>query len=412
MSARLTGVLVMTVFAILAASCVRGVTRTTSYRAPDGSLVYVGEAYNNGAADLDNARIEGTFYDAAGNVTGTQIGLACRVMARNTASAFELRLPPGTPDPARVDWKLLGDDVPSVYLADGLTAEIHTTLVGTDGTTVFGELRNTSANTYHNGHLCIGWKDGAGNVVRVGRSETATIRLASGQAVPFAVSAELPPGPLDPFFYLDAGVTPSGNPPPQVIDLATGAFQHSMTFGAFPLNGTYLTLGIGEIKNSTSSILAPQIAAVTRDSSGRVLSASKRDNLCEVVAPPGGFTIGNWSVDHAASTSPAPSLSIEAYKVPSGEVVILPTTSVTKSAAGLGVKVSGKVKNTSTKTLEIVNFCGIAYNAAGNVIGALGDLLFPDGGLAPGASASFSIEVPAIGVVTTVKAIADGIPEQ
>jgi hypothetical protein len=400
-------------FAILAAACARGVTRTTSYRAPDGSLVYVGEAYNNGASDLDNATIEATFYDAAGNVTRTEVTYPCRVMAKNSASPFELRLPPGTADPARVGWKVTGEDVPSVYLAEGLTAEIHTTLVRTDGTSVFGEIRNSSANTYIQGYLCIGWRDGAGNVARMGESGTAALRLGPGEAAPFAVFAELPAQPLEPVLYLDAGVTPAGFPQPQFVDLPMSAFQHSVTLGPLPpsFHGTYFTLGIGEIRNTTSSVLLAQMVAVTRDASGRVLSANADDDLCDVVAPPGGFTIGSWSVDHAGPSSPAPALSIQAIKAPSDQRVVISTTSVTKSTAGGDLKISGKVKNTSSKTLLFSNVCAIAYGADGNVIGAMGQTLFPDGGLAPGGTEGFSIEVPTVGPASTVKAIADGVPE-
>ena len=412
MSRKLTGLTVLIAFAILAAACTRGVTRMTSYRDTDGSLVYVGEAYNNGATDLQFAEIEGTFYDVAGNVTQTATASTCRVLAKNSASPFELRLPPGTADPARVEWKLVGDDVLSVYLAEGLTAEIHTMLVGTNDTAVFGEIRNTSANTYSQGYLCIGWRDGVGNVSRMGQSATAAMRLGPGEAVPFAVYAELPPGSLESVFYLDAGVTPPGEPQPQFVDVPLSAYQHSSTYGPFLWDGFYLTLGIGEIKNTTSSVLVPQIVAVTRDSSGRVLSANSDDDLCNVAAPPGGFTIGDWSIDQSGLTSPAPSLSIQARKMPSDQRVVVATTNLSKvPASGGGIKVSGKVKNTSSKRLSLLHVCAITYSAEGNVTAAMGKTLFPDGGLAPNATESFSIEIPVLSPVSMVKAIADGVPE-
>lgn len=411
MSRKLTGLAVLAAFAILATSCARGVTRTTSYRAPDGSLVYVGEAYNNGPADLSGATLEATFYDAAGNVTRTELAFPCRVMAKNTASPFELRLPPGTAEAARVDWKLVGDDVPSVGLAEGLTAEIHTTLALTDQTLVYGEIRNTTANTYVQGYLCIGWRDAAGNVARIGA--TGALRLGPGEAVPFAALADLLPGTLEPVFYLDAGVTLPGKAQPQFVDVPMSAFQHSSTFGPSPLDAAYHMLGIGEIKNTTSSVLVAEIAAVTRDPSGRVLSASPDVDLCNVAAPPGGFTLGIWSLNHAGSSNPPPSFSIQARKMTSSQRVVISTSSVTKSAAAApSIKVSGKVKNTSSKTLALLHVCGIAYAADGRVIGAMGETLFPDGGLAPNASESFSIDVPAVGSVSTVKAIADGVPGQ
>jgi hypothetical protein len=239
--------------------------------------------------------------------------------------------------------------------------------------------------------------------------------VAPGAAVPFSVPTEtLPPG-LEPFFYLDAGVTPPGSPTPQFVDLPLTAYQNDSTYTPFPINGgNYLTLGIGEIRNNTTSPLLANVVAVTRDASGRVLATNSGDDLCDVAAAPGGFTIGVWNLYHAQPSNPTPVLTIQALRPRNNSRIVLSTTSLTKaSSAGGLLTISGKIKNTSSQTLDFLHVCAIAYNANGDVIGALGDTLFPAGGLAPDASTNFTIrDVPAVGIVDEVKAIADGVVPQ
>ena len=395
--------------AVLASGCFFNVT---SYTDTDGSTVYVGEVRNDGPP-LSGPYVTGTFYDANGNVITTQDGDVCRVMPTSSIAAFKVRLPAGTPKPARVEWKLNGTEVENPYLAEGLTAWISATAPASPGTDlglVYGEMRNDSASTYIRGYVCIAWVNAKGEVLRVGTGSAAGLRLAPGQTLPFAVRENPPAEATDALFFLDAGVTPPGQPQTTIVDLPDSAFRNASERSGPNLggNGT-LYLGLGEIHNGGSSTLSASLSAVARGSDGKPVAVGGGD-YCDVPAFPDSFTYGVYLMTTNASPPPPPDLKLEgAVLVGDAAPGELTPTNVTKSGSGI-VKVSGKIKNTLSEPITMILLCAGSYDASGAVIGVNATRIFIDAGLAPGATRSFTIDVPSFGDVSTVKAIAAGVP--
>ncbi len=182
MAARSTLLMMLTMTALAAAGCFLNVTH---YRDSRGGLNYVGEVYNEGAP-VAEPLVYGTFYDANGDIIATALGVVCQPLPAKGIAAFHVGLPPETPDPARVEWLLLGDRVNDAGLATGLSAELLETRAGPGGHTFFyGALTNKSSNSYLGGHVCAAWVDERGQVLRVSEADAAGLRFDPGRSIPF-----------------------------------------------------------------------------------------------------------------------------------------------------------------------------------------------------------------------------------
>lgn len=384
----------LSLFALFFIGCPFGVTH---YREPDGSLVYVGNFSNEGDLALVNARVDATAYDAAGNVTATASNSLCEILPGKGILPFEVTFPPGTGDPARVEFKVVGTPTAEPYLATGLQARVvsETLTVFGSSTWVTGEVTNTSANHYYRGYICASWTDPSGNVIRTTYGSTSAIDMPPGKTLPFALSVDLPPDPqLRVNFYLDAGVFPPDWPVHPVVTLPRSAYKN--TFPQGPDQPLFF-FGMGEIHNTTSKpVSAPRISANYRDASGDLLQAGRALAFCGGgdILPPGAFTFGGYMT---AGETGEPEIEIEAYDANGIEAYRLTATGVKVRSANLSGSMTGTIKNTSGKTLLYAQVCGGAYSEDGSVIGANGKVLtLPAGGLAPGASLNFSLDLPLV----------------
>jgi hypothetical protein len=375
--------------------------------------VYVGEVTNDGPP-LSVPVVEGTFYDAAGNVIATESGRACRVMPSKGISAFKVVLPPGTPDPARAEWKLAGETTDDAGLATGLTAELFGTGPAFAGATkgqVFGEIRNNSTNVYQFGFVCVAWVNAKGEVIRVAEGTAAGMKFAPGDVLPFSVFEDIPPEAVDAVFFLDAGVTLPPRPAPVFVPLAGSAFQNKSEV-VFPgPNGGTVMLGTGEIRNTSSSTIAAVVSASTRGADGHPNGASVGGGECRVPAEPGGITYGSYILVSAASGAPPLDVKLDAIAAPeSGAPEILSVSGVTRSNASGGLqRVRGTIRNDSGARLSTIFFCAAVYDANGDVIGmAPGFAEVPMDGLAPNETITVQADVPAFGTGTSAKMIAAG----
>lgn len=411
MTARIAALMAILTLGIVISGCVFNVT---SYVDKDGAIIYVGEVQNDGKP-LSSPIVTGTFYDAAGTVITTRTAPACRVMPTKSVAAFELWLPPGTARPARVEWKLSGDEVDDAFLADGLTGRLYGAGPGYPpaGTpSHFGEMTNTSPNNYLGGSGCVAWLNSGGEVVRVGEIQAAGLRFNAGSTLPFLVSEDVPADAVDAVFFLDAGVTPPGQDSFRVIDIPLSAYTHtSKVFGS----GAPFYFGFGELHNSESSPISPAIIATTRDASGALNGLGDSKGLCNVPAPAGGFTYLGYGFRSAAPAGTPADVRVEATIADhAASLKSIQVSGVTKSAAGAPylVTVRGKVKNTTAVTLSAVNVCAATYDSTGNVSSVFpGSATLGADGLAPGATATFSVEVPSFGTVASVNAVAAGRPK-
>jgi hypothetical protein len=401
----------MAALAVLSSGCFLNVT---SHRQPDGSLVYAGEVYNEGAP-LSSPSVEGTFFDAAGNVITTRTAPVCTVLPSKSVSAFRVSLPPGIQDPARVEWKLLGDEVADAYVATGLSATV-TNIVPEGGvvdmSSVYGEIRNDSDRQYRGASLCIGWANDKGEILDVGYGFGAGWRLDPGGVMPFEVQIDnIPEDATHLNFYLDAGVTPTG-PAPSVVDLPGSALQHGFTVKLPTTGGIFSLTGV-EVHNSTQQSRIPAVVPTIRDGSGKLLSTSGTSTFCQVTAPPGGFTYASYSLTRAGADMPAPTVRVEARERGEGALLphVLEPSNVTRSnESNDHTTVKATIKNTSGVTLTRINACAGVYDATGNLVGVFPTItpLRPVGGLAPNASMSVTIDVPTFGTAASAKMIADG----
>jgi hypothetical protein len=399
---------------ILTSGCFFGVT---SYRDEDNALVYVGLVQNEGAP-LVNPVVQGTFYDANGNVIATQEGSACRVMPSGSIAAFKVTLPPNTAQPAKADWKLTGEAVDDAYLAEGLTGMLFgdgDSFPPGEPRSHFGEMRNNSGNTYSGGDACVAWTNDRGEVLRMSSGSAAGLKFAPGGVLPFVVREDVPPEATGALLFLDAGVTPPGRPAPTFVEFPRSAFQHALEqSGPSPTGGLAgtLFLGLGELHNTGSTLAFMDLVAVTRDAAGHPtgMSDSYNASFCRVPAAPGGFTYGSY-IFNAAGTAPALEVKIEGVYHPLNTTEIIATSGVTHSSSGAGERVRGTIKNTTSETLTSVDACAGVYDASGKVIGAFpGYPTLPAGGLAPNQTVSVTIDVPTFGNANSAKLIASGRP--
>mgnify|MGYP006952626357 CR=1 FL=1 len=398
--------------ALLASGCVFNVT---SYTEPGGSQVYVGEVRNDGPP-LARPYVTGTFYDAAGNLMGTQSAPVCRVMPTGSVAAFKLELPYAV-RPARAEWKLNGTPVENAYLAEGLTAKL--TSVGprrpNPGNTIYrdtyyGEMRNESQNTYTGGHVCVAWVNANGEVVRVATGEVAGLRNAPGQVLPFAVEEYAPSDATDVLFFLDAVVTPPGVPPLVIRDLPRTAFRHGEERAPFDENGSYYS-GLGEVHNSGSEILSIYTSAIARDAGGKPVGVRSREPMCTVPAFPGSFTFAGYYMETTTTPPPPLELKIEGVVLdPNSVAPLTPANVVLTDPDELTETpfVTVTVKNTTGRRLEAVVVCAAGYDSSGMMNTASRTFPQPGEGLDPGESRDFILELPRSGEIDSVKAIAAG----
>jgi hypothetical protein len=167
------------------------------------------------------------------------------------------------------------------------------------------------------------------------------------------------------------------------------------------------------VENTGTAALFPQLAAVTRDGAGHPNGVGSSNGLCGVPAFPGGFTYSGYIMASADPVSTMASESIEAVVEDRPTDLQKLSVSGVVSTPGSGgmVRVTGNVTDTLSQAVSVLNVCAGAYDAAGNVIGALpSSLSLSAGGLAAGASTSFTIDVPAFGTSASAKAIAAGKP--
>jgi hypothetical protein len=398
--------MVVVTLGLLMSGCFLNVT---SYQDKDGSIVYVGEV-QNGGAPLDDAVVTGTFYNAAGDVIAIQETSACRVMPTNSTAAFRMRLPLGTAQPAKVGWKLSGHEVADPYLAEGVTGQLFGSGPGFPGFAPahYGVMTNNSANTYLGGYGCVAWLNSRGEVIRVAPIYAAGLRFNPGASLPFVAYEDLPADAVGAAFFLDAGVTPPGKPLFTVIDLPLSSYTHTSK----PLgSGAPFYFQFGELHNSGTKPIYPKIIATTHDAAGVLNGLGDASGVCNVPAAPGGFTYLGYGFTSAAPAGATPAVRLEASIVDhTDSLKPIAVSGVTKTGSGL-VTVKGTVKNTTTVTLSSVNVCAATYDSAGNVSSiSPGHPTLGAGGLTPGATATFSIDVPTFSTVASVKAVAAGRP--
>jgi hypothetical protein len=393
-------IVVLTVIAALAMGCPMNVTH---HREDDGSLVYVGNFSNEGDLALTGADIQATAYDAAGNVMATASDSLCQILPGKGILPFEVTFPPGTGDPARVDFKVVGTPTAEPYLATGLEARVvaQTKFAFLDETWVTGVVTNRSSESYYTGYICASWTDANGNVVRVASGRTGLIAFPPGASIPFVLVEKLPPEAVNISFYLDAGVVPPGEPVRPVVSLPNTAFTNLFSVGylfASPPNEGLPILGYGKIQNTTSHpISAPSISATYSDASGNLLGAGEPYILCPAdVVPPGQFTFGGYQIVVPTGGSGLPKLQIQAQDLSGFESYHLKASDVRVAGGFNGAQITGKVKNASTKSLSILTVCGGVFDEGGDFIGASWVRLAPNGGLRPGASIGFTIDVTSV----------------
>jgi len=379
------------------------------YTAPDGSIVYVGDFYNDvPGPGFSTAEIQGKFYDAAGNLITTKSGFTCQGVNPKGIIPFKVTLPPGTAEPARVEWSMI--DTPSdPYLATGLEASVTNTFAIGNQTYVVGEMRNASSNTYVLGFPCASWTDADGKVVRMTAGRAAGARLGPGDVRPFELSVDTPPAGSTIHFYLDAGVTVlAGHVGPTAVDLPASALQHG--YGpTIPIDGSMTTFGIYEVQNTSSKHFIPEVVAEVRDGSGKLLAVNDADSICNVTAAPGSFSFATFMVKAPASVSTPPTLSVQGYQFNDAPVYFPAVSGLTFTKSGDTVTATGTLKNTSAAPLMRARVCVGAYDGGGTVRSvAMTRLSLPAGGLPPNATASFSVTIFDPWPATSVKAVADG----
>lgn len=408
MVARSALLMVLMTTALAAAGCF---LNGSHYRDSRGSLIYVGEVYNEGAP-VAEPLVYGTFYDANGDIIATALGVVCQPLPANGIAAFAVGLPPETPDPARVEWLLLGDRVNDAGLATGLSAEILETRVGPGGHTfVYGELTNNSSNSYLGGHVCAAWVDERGQVIRVAEQNAAGLRLDPGQSIPFQLIEQLPGEATGVNFYLDAGITAPGERV-RIVDLPMSAFRSTSqeTTSNTPLG--MRTVRVGEVHNTRpNGLLSPEIFGIVPDDAGFPAVTRKGDD-CSVPAAPGSFTYAAYDLITPYEPGLAAQLRIEARDLTDLGVRVIETKQVRLLDGGSVVReVTGVVTNTSSVPLSRIEVCAGAYDGSGLVRGIGAAPVEPSGlVLAPGASAPFLVRVATNGEVTSAKAVASGQP--
>lgn len=414
---RLMLLAVVILLAVVALGCPMNVTH---YRDSDGSLVYVGNYSNDGSLALVDAQVKATAYDVSGNVMAQASDPMCEILPGSGVLPFEVTFPSNIADPARVDIKVVGTPTAEPFLATGLEANVVAETKSTElgETWVTGVVTNKSAEKYYTGHICVAWTDTNGNVVRVAFDDTGLIDFPPGASLPFVVAADLPPEALNINFYLDAGRVPPGDVARPVVSLPDSAFKNMFSVGylftspSLSHEGAPI-LGYGEITNTTSHpISAPSISATFSDASGNLLAAGEPMTLCPAdIVPPGEFTFGGFQIVTPAGASGLPKLQIQAEDFSGFESYYLKATNVQVTGSASGAEITGTVKNASTKNLSILTVCGGVFDAHGEFLGADWVRMTPAGGLAPGASADFTIDLPsALGDPSTAQAFGTGRP--
>ncbi|MHB8376965.1 MAG: FxLYD domain-containing protein [Dehalococcoidia bacterium] len=400
-------IVLVAALALLSAGCILHVTH---YQRSDGSTVYVGELYNEGAPLNPGNAVQGKFYDASGNLITTQTGTICQGVNSKSVIPFKVVLPPGTAPAAKVDWSVVATPVANAYLATGLEASITSKALSPDGTTWFsGQIKNTSTNGYVGGYVCAAWYDAAGNVVRVSQATANQLRLGPGAAIPFVMIELLPPGATTSMnFFLDAGVVPPGMPPASLVDIPGTSYTHTSQ-KTFPFGSSSTArVSFGEIHNNgAQAIHAPLLSSTAQDAAGELVAGGP--STCPLDVAPGGFTFGSsLMVANGASITGAVD-TIQAEVATKNISTMISTSGVQMQVTANGAAhVTGTVTNTSGTSLALVGVCAGVYDASGALIGTNATALNPAGGLGAGQSASFALDVLPFGTAASVTALAGG----
>jgi hypothetical protein len=395
------------VFAIMGAACFRNVGH---YTAEDGSTIYVGVFHNDQpGVGFGPAEIKGTLFDASGNAIGTAGGFLCLGVDLGADVPFKAWTFTDASKVARVEWSIV-DPPAAPYLATGLEANVTTTFEAAGKTYVVGEVTNNSKNVYVAAVVCASWTDKDGTVIREAWNNGGAWRFNPGDKVPFSLPVDtLPPGAAI-HFYLDAGVTNiPGDKPATAVDIPTGALQHAWQKTTGAAGGSFVTVGMGEVKNSGSSHFLPDAVAVVKDSSGKILATRGDPSDCMVTAPPGGFTYMTYTV--IAPVAKSPNVTLQGLQT-NDRTVYFPQTSAVDfklDDVKQTVTVTGTLTNTATVVLKQANVCAGVYDSGGTVRGVgMANLDVGATGIAPGATAPFTIVIRDPGGITKAKAIADG----
>ncbi|MDP9237464.1 MAG: hypothetical protein M3P30_08735 [Chloroflexota bacterium] len=394
---------------VLSAGCFVNVTQ---YIHPDGSTVFVGDFYNDAEGPgYGPAEVSGKVYDAAGNLIGNAGGYLCPggVYPKGMIP-FKAWVGPTAAKPARVDWSVI-DPPANPYLATGLTAKVTNTYTIGSQTYVVGEATNNSKNIYVAATICASWTDANGHVVRETWNNGGAWRFNPGDVLPFSINVDAPPADSTIHFYLDAGRTDvPGYVAPNTLSIPLSALQHSFQQTLPAPGGGFVTLGMGEVKNTGSGhFLADAVANVT-DASGKLLATRGEPSQCIVDAPPGGITYMSYTV--TANVATPPKITLQGVQYNNGTVYFPKTSDLlfkVDNATHL-VTVTGTLTNTSAAVLKSANVCAAAYDHGGIVrnIG-MTNLDLPPAGLAVGAKVPFTVIMSAPAGITSVKAIADGV---
>lgn len=404
--------LLLLIIGVAGAGCFRDVS---SHRRGDGSLVYTGEVINNGDP-LASPDVVGTFYDAAGNVIARAHANVCRPMPTGVASGFEVALPPGTQDPARVEWALQGErSAPGSDVGLGkVSGEVIAQATGALGETyIYGEIRNDSTASYNAGLACVGFENSDGEILGFSFGVTPGLRLLPGETEPFQAVLALPQPVTGARIYLDALVPrqlPARGEPGDAVRLPSSSFRNARAFTRATTTGE-IAGQYGEVHNNTADELLITVVGTARDADGGLRAVSEAGPRCHVTAKPGSFTFGSYSfaVDGSAPEATVTVEGLISEKTP------LSATDVKRSQPSAGVeRVVYAVKNTSQEPL-LINTCVGAYDSSGKVVGMqeARSLETTNGvqtarEVAPGETEHFTVDVPVTGKVSHVVVIADG----
>jgi hypothetical protein len=333
-------------------------------------------------------------------------------MEEKTMSAFEVRLPAGTQQPARVEWRLTGPAPSDVGLQNaglarglvaGISSDVDNPIIG--GRVFYGEVTNTSATAYGRGFICAAWIDAQGRVIRVATGTTGTARLDAGGRAAFTIFQDVPASAVAVRMYPDALVYTEG-PAPDIDLLATSTFSNRTEVAVQTSSGTVFGGELGEVRNTTGQTRVINVYAEARGANGQLIAVSG-GSVCDVAVPANGTAFADYIFTAPGASMPNATIRVEALAAPNRSPIDVSAVSVDDSG-GLAV-VEGTVRNTSGKTLDVVRVCAAVYSSSGNVIG-----VFPaspdvgQNGLAPNATAQFETEVPIFGDAASAEAIADG----
>ena len=397
-----TLIAIVLIAGVMSAGCFVNIS---SYTAPDGSTIYVGDYYNDQEGPgFGPGQVQGKLYDASGNLIDTAGGFLCLGVEPRGLIPFKAWTGPTAP-PASMTWTVV-DPPMNPLLATGIDAKVTNTFVAGALTYIVGELTNTSANVYVASSVCVSFTDAAGRVVRSNWNNGGAWRFNPGDTLPFSVPIDSPPPGSDIHFYTDAQV----NNPGAAVDLPNNALSHAFQQTA-QQGDLFVTTGMGEVRNASDKPLYPDTVATIRNTSGTLLASRGDPSDCGVTIAPHASGFVSYTVK--ARVNARPKVQLQGFQ--SGTPVYFPKVNdaaFKADGSARTITVTGTITNTSAVVLRSADVCAGGYDVNG-VVRTLGSirLELPTEGLAAGATTPFKITMSDGGGVRRVTAIADGFAE-